>query len=228
MGQKVNPVAFRIGHTEDWKSRWFSKRSFREFLKQDIKLRDFLMRKLIKAGIERIEIERSASTINIIIKTSRPGLIIGRGGGGVEQLKEEIKKIIAKESQPSLKMEIRLDIEEVRSPESHASIVAQEIAEQIQRRIPFRRLLKQFLDKIMQAKGVQGAKIMIKGRLGGAEIARKEWLLRGKIPLATLRAKVDYAKATAFTTYGTVGIKVWVYKGDKFEKEADESKKENR
>ncbi len=220
MGQKVNPVAFRIGHTEDWKSRWFSKRSFREFLKQDIKLRDFLMRKLIKAGIERIEIERSASTINIIIKTSRPGLIIGRGGGGVEQLKEEIKKIIAKESQPSLKMEIRLDIEEVRSPESHASIVAQEIAEQIQRRIPFRRLLKQFLDKIMQAKGVQGAKIMIKGRLGGAEIARKEWLEArgGRMPLTNLRADIDYGEATAFTTYGTIGVKVWIYKGEIFDK----------
>jgi small subunit ribosomal protein S3 len=216
MGQKVNPVVFRIGHTEDWKSRWFNKKSYQNFLKQDIKLRDFLMHKLVKAGVDRIEIERSANLINIIIKTARPGIIIGRGGGGVEQLREAAKKIIKKESLQNTKTEVRLEIEEIKSPESHAAIAAQNIVEQIERRIPYRRVMKQSLEKIMQIKEVEGIKIMIKGRLDGADIARTEWLAKGKIPLQTLRAKIDYAQVTAFTTYGTVGVKVWIYKGEQF------------
>ena len=216
MGQKVHPTVFRLGHTEEWKSRWYSKRNYRDFLKQDIKLRNFLMRKLEKASIEKVEIERSANFIKVIINSSRPGLIIGRGGGGIEQIKEEIKDLIKKETPNLTKIEVRLEVEEVKSPESRAAIVVQEIAEQIQRRIPCRRLLKQYLEKIMQSKEVEGAKIMIKGRLDGAEIARTQWLAKGKIPLQTLRAKIDYAGATAFTTYGTVGVKVWIYKGENF------------
>lgn len=216
MGQKVNPVVFRIGHSEDWKSRWYNKRLYKDFLKQDIKLRNFLMHRLAKAGIERIVIERSANSIKVIIKTARPGFIIGRGGGGVEELKTQIKRLLVKEMPLSAKNEIRLEIEEVKSPESCASIVAQNIAEQIERRIPYRRTLKQGLEKVMQVKEVEGAKIMIKGRLDGAEIARTEWLAKGKLPLQTLRAKIDYAASTAYTTYGTIGIKVWICKGEIF------------
>lgn len=216
MGQKVNPVVFRIGHSEDWKSRWYNKRLYKDFLRQDIKLRNFLMRRLAKAGIERIDIERSANSIKVIIKTARPGFIIGRGGGGVEELKTQIKRLLVKEMPLSAKNEIRLEIEEVKSPESYASIVVQNIAEQIEKRIPYRRALKQGLEKVMQVKEVEGVKIMIKGRLDGAEIARTEWLLKGKIPLQTLRARIDYSQATAYTTYGTVGVKVWIYKGEMF------------
>jgi small subunit ribosomal protein S3 len=219
MGQKVNPVVFRIGHSEDWKSRWYyNKKSYRNFLRQDIRLREFLTKKLAKTGVERIEIERSANLMKVIIKTARPGIIIGRGGGGIDQLKEDIKRLISKDISGIGKTEIRLEVEEVKLPESQASIVAQNIAEQIERRIPYRRVLKQSIDKTIQIKTVEGVKIMIKGRLDGAEIARTEWLLKGKIPLQTLRAKIDYACATAFTTYGTVGIKVWIYKGEMFEK----------
>jgi small subunit ribosomal protein S3 len=218
MGQKVNPVAFRIGHSEDWKSRWYDKKLYRDFLRQDFVLRNFLMKHLSKAGIDRIEIERSVNVIKVIIKTARPGFIIGRGGGGVEELKTRIKRLLIKEKGFSAKNEIRLEIEEVKSPESCAAIVAQNIVDQIEKRIAFRRVLKQSLEKVMQVKGAEGVKIMMKGRLGGAEIARTEWLLKGKIPLQTLRAKIDYAGATAYTTYGTVGVKVWIYKGEIFEK----------
>lgn len=217
MGQKVNPVIFRIGHTEVWKSRWYNQRQYQEFLKQDINVRDFLMRKLAKAGVDRIEIERSANLMNVIIKTGRPGLIIGRGGGGIEQLRDDVKKIVMKSSPKTTKLEIRVEVEEVKSPESHSSIAMQNIADQIERRIPYRRVLKQMIEKINQIKEVEGVKIMIKGRLDGAEIARTEWLAKGKIPLQTLRAKIDYAQGTAYTTYGTVGIKVWIYKGEVFE-----------
>jgi small subunit ribosomal protein S3 len=226
MGQKVNPVVFRIGHSENWKSRWYNKKSYRTFLKQDIRLREFLMKKLAKAGVERIEIERSGNLMSIIIKTARPGIIIGRGGGGIEQLREEIKRSILKETPNIGKMEIRLEVEEIKMPESHSSIAAQNIVEQIEKRIPYRRALKQSIEKIMQIKEVEGVKIMLKGRLDGAEIARTEWLLRGKIPLQTLRAKIDYACATAFTTYGTVGVKVWIYKGEVFDGESPKNKNE--
>lgn len=224
MGQKVNPVAFRLGQTQDWSSLWYNKKSYREFLKQDITLRDFLTRKLLKAGVCKIKIERSGNIINVIIKTARPGLIIGRGGGGIEQLKDDIKRIVMKgttvgKTEPgarATKFEIRLEVEEIKAPESYAAIAAQNMAEQIEKRLPFRRVLKQTLEKILQTKEVKGAKIMMKGRLGGAEIARTEWLAKGSIPLHTLRAIIDYAQATAYTTYGTVGIKVWVYKGEMF------------
>ena len=216
MGRKVHPFIFRIGSVTNWKSRWFHKKKYREFLEQDIKLRDFVMKKLDKAGINSIEIERSANTVNIIVKTARPGLVIGRGGSGVEELKREIKKIIQKEKSEMANIEVRLEIEEVRQPTSHAAIVAADMASQIERRLPHRRVLKHTLDKIMQTQNVKGAKILIKGRLGGAEIARKELVKKGRVPLQTLRSDIDYASATAYTTYGTVGIKIWIYKGEVF------------
>ncbi len=218
MSHRVHPFIFRIGRTTQWKSRWFNEKRYGEFLKQDIRLRDFIMKKLSNAGINSVEIERSANMINIIVKTARPGLVIGRGGGGVEELKGNIKKFLQKEKANLANLEIRLNIEEVKQPTAQAPIVASEAASQIERRMPYRRVIKQTLDKIMQNKEVQGAKITVKGRLNGAEIARKEWLKKGRIPLQTIRANIDYGQSTAYTTYGTIGVKVWIYKGEVFDK----------
>ena len=212
----MHPTSFRTGIIFDWKSRWFNKKKYKEYLAEDVKIRDFIFSKLIKAGLGKVEIERAANAVRIIIFTSRPGLIIGRGGAGVEQLRAELQKIIAK-SQPKEKIELRLEIEEIKQAESFAPIVAQNIAEQLEKRLPYRRVIKQTLERILQGKAVQGAKIMVKGRLDGSEIARKEWLGKGRIPLQTLRANIDFGRATANTTYGTIGVKVWVYKGDIFE-----------
>ena len=219
MGQKVHPAVFRTGIIYDWNSRWLNRKKIKEYLKEDVKIREFLNKKLSKLGLGKIEIERSRSYTRIIVYAYRPGLIIGRGGAGVEQLKADLQKFITKiRKEPLGKGEIRLEIEEIKQPESVAAVVAQSMADQIEKRLPHRRVIKQGLDKIMQGKGVEGAKIMIKGRLGGAEIARKEWLAKGRIPLQTLRANIDFAISTAYTTYGTVGIKVWIYKGEIFKK----------
>jgi len=201
----------------NWRSRWFSKKNYGNFLKQDIKLRGFVVKTLDKAGVDAVEIERSANLINVIVKTAKPGLVIGRGGSGAEDIKQKIKKFLQKEFS-GFKSEIRLEIEEIGQPTAHAAVVAQEIAEQIEKRMPFRRVIKQGLDKVMQNREVQGAKIMVSGRLNGAEIARREWLKQGRIPLQTIRAGIDYAQAIAYTTYGTIGIKVWIYKGEVFNK----------
>lgn len=217
MGQKVNPVVFRIGHTRQWKSRWFSKNKYQSYLKQDVLLRDFILKKFSKSGIEEVDIERSADSVSLIIKTARPGLIIGRGGGGVEDLKKQATQLILKQDKGKKAPLIKIEIEEVSEPESHAQIMADWMSDQIEKRIPYRRALKQGLDKIIQSKSVQGAKIMVRGRLDGAEIARTGWLSKGKIPLQTLRADIQFALSTAFTTYGTVGVKVWIYKGEKFD-----------
>ncbi|MAF20747.1 MAG: 30S ribosomal protein S3 [Parcubacteria group bacterium] len=217
MGHKVHPYIFRIGSVYTWKSRWFSRKKYSKFLKQDVILRAFITKKLEKAGVNSVEIERSANSINIIVKTARPGLVIGRGGGGIEELKKEIKKLFEKKTPELAKTEIRLEIEEVKQPTAQANIVAMDLAGQIERRFPYRRVIKQGLDKIMTNQEIKGAKIMIKGRLNGNEIARKEWLSKGRIPLQTLRSNIDYAQATAYTSYGTVGITIWIYKGDIFD-----------
>jgi len=217
MGQKVHPLSFRIGLGADWRSRWFSKGKYREFLEQDVKLRAFIMEKLVRAGVNLIKIERSANSINIIVQTARPGLVIGRGGSGVEELKQEIKKVLQKGRQGLDKLEVRLEIEEVKQAGSQAAIIAADMANQIERRLPYRRVIKQTLSKVMQNKEVQGAKVMVAGPLSGPNsIARTEWLKKGRIPLQTLRSDIDYAQVTAYTTYGTIGIKVWVYKGEVF------------
>jgi len=217
MGQKVHPLSFRIGLGADWKSHWFSKGKYKEFLEQDVKLRAFIMKKLARAGVNLIKIERSANSINIIVQTARPGLVIGRGGSGVEELKQEIKKVLQKGRQGLDKLEIRLEIEEIKQAGSQAAIIAADMANQIERRLPYRRVIKQTLGKVMQNKEVQGAKVMLAGPLSGPNsIARTEWLKKGRIPLQTLRSDIDYAQSTAYTTYGTIGIKVWVYKGEVF------------
>jgi len=222
MGQKVHPIGFRTGIIFDWKSRWFNKKEYKRYLQEDTKIREFLSLKLAKMGVGGIEIERSSNSTRISIHTSRPGLIIGRGGAGIEQLKADLHKFLLKERKrkgeaaPG-KSEVRLEIEEIRQPESNAVITAQSMAEQLERRLPYRRVIKQSMQRVMQNKDVQGVKILAKGRLDGAEIARREWLAKGRIPLQTLRANIDYGTATAHTTFGTIGIKVWIYKGEVFE-----------
>lgn len=216
MGHRVHPYIFRLGIVNDWKSKWFNRSKYKDFLKQDVKLRSFIEKRLDKAGVNSIKIERSVNSINIIVGASRPGLIIGRGGSGAEDLKKELKAIIEKDRIEPTKIEVRLEIEEIGQPTTQALVMAMEMAGQLEKRMPYRRVMKQALDKIVQNQEVKGAKVMVGGRLNGAEIARKEWLKKGKIPLQTLRSNIDYARATAYTTYGTVGIKVWIYKGEVF------------
>lgn len=210
MGQKISPTSLRISINKDWKSRWFNVKKYPEFLKEDLAIRNFLEKKLKNMSVASIELERSPDVLAINIKTARPGLIIGRGGTGIEDLKLAIAKIIKR------KTAIRLDVQEFKNPETSAQIVAEQMAEQIEKRIPYRRVLKQALAKIISNRIVKGAKVALSGRLDGNDIARLEHLEDGSLPLQTLRADVDFAKATAYTTYGTVGIKVWIYKSLKF------------
>ena len=212
MGQKVNPVAFRLGGTQNWKSRWFTVKQYQEFLKEDYFIRDFLTKKLLKAGVDKIEIERSANALEVIIQAARPGLIIGRGGSGIEDLKKAVRSRLHKKLKKPLRTNFRLSIEEVKNADIKAAPIAQGIVEQIEKRLPFRRVLRQTIERVAQSRDVQGVKIMISGRLDGNEIARREWLRKGRIPLQTIRTDIDYAQATAFTTYGTIGIKVWIYR----------------
>ncbi len=212
MGHKVNPSSIRIKITDTWRSRWFSKSGYAKQLQEDVKIREYLEKHLKKAGLVRIDIERfNDGVIIVIVKTTKPGLIIGKGGAGIEELKKKVKQTLG------IKQELKVNIEEVRDINLQAQVIANSIAEQLERRVAFRRLMKQALEQIMNA-GAQGAKISVNGRLNGADIARTEQLASGKIPLHTLRADIDFARSTAFTTYGTVGVKVWIYKGDVFEK----------
>jgi small subunit ribosomal protein S3 len=214
MGHKISPTSLRLNITETWKSRWFSKNNFARTLQEDVQIREFLMLNLKKAGIVRIDIERlNDGGCTVIIKSTKPGMIIGKGGNGIEDLKKKIKQKI------KLQKDLKINIEEVRDINLQALVIAQNIAESLEKRVSYRRLIKQSIEQIMNA-GAKGVKIAIGGRLGGAEIARTEWLSNGKLPLHTLRANIDFAKATAFTTYGTLGVKVWINKGEVFEKEA--------
>ncbi len=211
MGHKINPTSFRIKITDTWKSRWFSKAHYQQLLMEDVRIREYLEKHLKRAGLVRIDIERTGDgAITVIIKTTKPGLIIGKGGAGIEELKKKIK------TELGIKKELKVNIEEVRDINLQAQVVANGIAEQLEKRVAFRRLMKQSLEQVMQS-GARGAKVAIGGRLNGADIARTEHLSSGKIPLHTLRADIDFARSTAFTTYGTVGVKVWIYRGDVFE-----------
>lgn len=217
MTHTVHPYAHRLGILRDWKSRWFSAdpKRYREFLKCDTTVRHFLAKKLRGFYISSIEIERDEKKLRIIIKTSRPGMIIGRSGDGAVKLKNEIEKIITKLNL-SDKQEIKLDIEEVKNPESDASIVGQMVAEALEKRMTFRRVLKQTVEKVMANRDVKGVRIALSGRLGGAEMARREEIKKGRIPLQTFRADIDFSREKAYLPYGVVGIKIWIYKGDKF------------
>lgn len=217
MGHKVNPKAFRIGLSEDWNSRWFKRGDdFVKALEQDNRIRRFLKKKLKDGGVENVEIERSPESINITISSSKPGIIIGRGGAGIEEIKKHIdKKIIALKGGWKDKLKININIKEVATPQLSAQIVATNIALELEKRIPYRRAMKRNMDGVMKA-GAQGVKIICSGRLNGAEIARSEKLISGKIPLHTLRADIDYGFTEANTTYGVIGVKVWIYKGEVF------------
>ena len=226
MTHRVHPHVFRIGETTTWRSRWFHPAKYASYLKEDTLLREWLYTRLANMHVSAIEMERFPNTLSVIVKTSRPGILIGRGGEGIEKLKRDIEKKLRSiwkwprgVRSPLEKREVKLTIEEVRSPETDARIVATQIREDIEKRVRFRRLLKQTVEKVMAHKEVKGVKVMLSGRLDGAEMSRTEWVKRGRIPLQTLRSNVDYALVEAHTTYGIIGIKVWIYKGDVFEKE---------
>jgi small subunit ribosomal protein S3 len=218
MGQKVNPKIMRMGITRTWHSKWFNLgNDYIASLKQDVYVRKYLIKKLREAGVDKVEIERSAKKIAVNVYTAKPGLIIGRGGTGVEDLKKEIHKKYLKSFRPG---DINLNIHEVERPNLSAQIIVQQMSMEIEKRMPFRRVMKQAINRIERAGGL-GVKVIIAGRLNGAEIARSEMLTQGKVPLHTLRADIDYARGAAMTTYGAIGIKVWIYKGDIFEKDKE-------
>ncbi len=217
MSHVVHPYAHRLGIIRDWKSRWFgaSTKKYREFLKCDLSVREHLTKKLRGSYISAIEMERSEKSLRIIIKTSRPGMLIGKSGEGATKLRADILKFIQKKKL-AMPPELKIDVEEVRSPESNAAIVAQMVAEGLEKRLPFRRVMKQMLEKVMANRDVKGVKIYLTGRLGGADMARQEELKKGQIPLQTFRADIDYAREKAHMTYGDIGIKVWIYRGEIF------------
>jgi small subunit ribosomal protein S3 len=205
MGQKTNPIGFRLGITRTWDSRWFAKKNYAELLHEDIKIKKFLKKKLYQAGISKIEIERAANKVKVNIYSARPGLIIGKKGSGVDQLREEVQALT--------KNELLLNVLEVRKPEIDATLVSESIGAQLEKRVAFRRAMKKALATAIKM-GVRGIKVRVSGRVGGAEIARTEGYSEGSIPLHTLRADIDYGTAEAHTTYGIIGIKTWIYKGD--------------
>lgn len=214
MGHKVSPKIFRMGLSENWNSRWFNVGAdYVQYLKQDTQIRSYLVKKMKDSALEKVEIERSHDNINVMLFSSKPGVIIGRGGAGVEEIKKYIQKKIIKDN----KVKLQINIKEVSRPQLSASIVAQNIALELEKRVPYRRAMKRNMEAVTKA-GAQGIKVICGGRLNGSEIARRETLLIGKIPLHTFRANIDYSIATAETTYGTIGVKVWIYKGEVFNK----------
>ncbi|MCB0417777.1 MAG: 30S ribosomal protein S3 [Bdellovibrionaceae bacterium] len=207
MGQKTHPIGFRLGVNKTWNSRWYSNKEYSKFLHEDLKAREFLKKKLRHAGVSRIEIERVANKTKVNIHTARPGIVIGKKGTGIDQLKAQVKKYL--KSSP----EVFINIMEVRKAEADAQLIAENVADQLQRRVAFRRAMKKAMSQAFKF-GVKGIKVQCRGRLGGSDIARTERYAEGSVPLHTLRADVDYGFSEAYTTYGQIGIKVWVYKGE--------------
>jgi len=205
MGQKVHPYGFRLGYTKPWRSRWFVERDYNKLLLEDVKLKEELKEKLKSAGISSVEIERPGNKLRIIIRTARPGIIIGRKGAEIDKLKQEVGK--------RTKREVHIDIQEVHRPELDATLVAESIALQLEKRVAFRRAMRKAVDSALRF-GCKGIKVRVAGRLNGAEIARKEWYLQGRLPLQTLRADIDFGTAEAQTTYGVIGVKCWIYQGE--------------
>ncbi len=211
MGQKVNPVGLRLGIVRTWESRWYAGKKYADYILEDHNIRKFVKKKLYHAGISRIEIERSSKRVRLRIFTARPGIVIGKKGAEIEILRKELEKMISQE--------VLIDIQEVRKPEMDAQLVAENVAVQVERRVAFRRAMKRSVTSAMRF-GAKGIKIICAGRLGGAEMARTEWYREGRVPLHTLRADVDYGFAEARTTYGIVGVKVFIFKGEILKKEA--------
>jgi len=214
MGQKVHPTGFRLGIATDWTSKWYAdSRQFADFLEEDLKIRDFLKKKLAQAAVSRIQISRPAKSIAVTIHTARPGIIIGKKGEDIERLRIEVAQLVNIHIN-----NVKINIEEIRKPELDAQLVAEGIASQLERRVMFRRAMRRSVTNAMRI-GAEGIKINVSGRLNGAEIARNEWYREGRVPLHTLRADVDYGFAEALTTYGILGVKVWIYKGEVFDLE---------
>ena len=205
MGQKVNPHGLRVGVIKDWDSKWYAEADFADTLVEDYEIRTFLKKKLYSAGVSKIEVERASDRVKVIIYTAKPGIVIGKGGAEIEKLKAEVQKMTAKK--------LFIDIKEVKRPDRDAQLVAENIAAQLENRVSFRRAMKSTMQRTMKA-GAKGIKASVSGRLGGAEIARSEHYSEGTIPLQTLRADIDYGFAEADTTYGKIGVKVWIYKGE--------------
>jgi small subunit ribosomal protein S3 len=205
LGQKVHPIGFRLGISKGWSSRWYGEKNYAEFVHEDLKVRKFVKKKLFHAGISSIEIERTANTVKVIIRTARPGIVIGKRGAEIDVLKKQLAKLTGRD--------VDLEIVEVRKPDTDAQLVAENVALQLERRVSFRRAMKKAVTSTLRMGG-KGIKIMCAGRLGGAEIARSEWYREGRVPLHTLRADIDYGTAEALTTYGIIGIKVLIYKGE--------------
>ncbi len=205
MGQKVNPHGLRVGIIKDWDSKWYAEKDFADYLVEDHKIREFLKKKLYTSGVSKIEIERASDRVKVVVYTAKPGIVIGKGGAEIEKLKNEISKMIGKK--------VQVDIKEIKRPDRDAQLVAENIALQLENRISFRRAMKSAMQRTMRA-GALGIKTSVSGRLGGADIARKETYSEGTIPLQTLRADIDYGFAEANTTYGKVGVKAWVYNGE--------------
>lgn len=218
MTHTVHPYSHRLGILRDWKSRWFSpKGKYQADLRGDVLIREYLEKKLKGSFVADIEIERGEKMLRVIISTSRPGMIIGREGNGAELLKEEIKKLLSKHKLLNEKVDLKLDIKEIKSAESNAAIVAQMVVEGLEKRLQFRRVVKQTLEKVMANRDVLGVRVLLSGRLGGATMSRSEDRKLGRIPLQTFRADVDYSSTKAVMPYGTIGVKVWIYKGDIFD-----------
>ncbi len=218
MSHRVHPYSHRLGIIRDWKARWFGgKKEYREFLRGDIMLREYLTKRLRGMYIAGVEMERNEKAFRVIIRTSRPGMIIGRSGEGATKLREDIMNYAHKLKLP-IPANFKIDIEEIKSPESNAAIVGQMIAEGLEKRLPFRMVMKQTIEKVMANRDVKGAKIGMSGRLGGADMSRSEQIKRGGVPLQTFRADIDFAREKAYLPYGVIGIKVWIYKGQVFEK----------
>lgn len=207
MGQKTHPYGFRLGITKPWLSRWYTRKDYAKFVREDTKIRGLVKEKLQNAGVARVEIERRGGTVTVNIHTARPGLVIGKKGTGIDSLRLDLNKLVGSE--------VTVNIHEVRKPEMDAQLVAENIAMQLERRIAFRRAMKKSVTSALKF-GAQGIKVLCGGRLAGAEIARSEWYREGRVPLQTLRADIDYGQAEALTTYGKIGIKCWIYKGEIF------------
>jgi small subunit ribosomal protein S3 len=214
MGQKTNPVGFRLGINRTWDSRWFATKEYSKWLDEDIKVRNYIKKRLFKAGVARVEIERSGGKASVNIYTARPGMVIGRKGSEVDLLRAELKARTGRD--------VQINIKDVKKPELNAQLVAEHIAMQLQQRVAFRRAMKKTIQSAMRM-GAQGIKVQCSGRLGGSEIARREGYHEGRVPLHTLRADIDFARSTAHTTFGCVGVKVWIYKGEVFPEEFKKS-----
>lgn len=205
MGHKVHPTGFRLGYTKTWTAKWYADKEYASLLKEDISLRRAIRQRFRDAGVARVEIERSVNQVSVTIHTAKPGVVIGKGGAKVEELRRSLARVTGKQ--------VKVNIIEVRYPEVDAQLISDSIAQQLERRVSFRKVMKQAVQRAIKA-GAKGVRVMVAGRLGGAEMARREWEREGRVPLHTLRADIEFGRSTAVTTYGTIGVKAWIYKGD--------------